>query len=56
MDDVGTKDISIYDAIGNLMHVNINKNPNQIYIDVSTLPKGTYLVKINNNTHKFIRK
>lgn len=56
LDDVSTKDISIHDAIGNLMLVNIDKNPNQISIDVSALSTGTYFVSINNKTHKFIKK
>jgi hypothetical protein len=56
LDDVNTDQISIYDAVGNLMQVDINKNPNQIYIDVSTLSIGTYFVRIDNNTHKFIKK
>ncbi len=56
LDNISTKDISIHNAIGRLVQVNIDKKPHQISIDVSSLPKGTYFVRITNKTHKFVKK
>lgn len=43
----------IYDVVGNIIHVNINSECS--CIDVSTLPQGVYFLKLNNETHKFIK-
>ena len=49
--DVTNVDINIYDLTGKILihtKVDLMIGSNQIPIDVSTLPKGTYLVQFNN--------
>ena len=47
--------VNVYEINGRTCHVNIVRNSNSITIELRTLPKGIYLVKVNNHSFKLIR-
>ena len=47
--------VNVYEINGRTCHVNIVRNSNSITIELKTLPKGIYLVKVNNHSFKLIR-
>ena len=52
--DLANVDVNIYDLSGKVLintQVDLSMGSNQIPMDVSTLPKGTYLVHINNGVN-----
>ena len=47
--------VNVYEINGRTCHVDIVRNSNSITIELKTLPKGIYLVKVNNHSFKLIR-
>ena len=47
--------VNVYEINGRTCYVNIVRNSNSITIELKTLPKGIYLVKVNNHSFKLIR-
>lgn len=47
--------VNIYEINGRTCHVDIVRNSNSITIELKNLPKGIYLVKVNNHSFKLIR-
>ena len=47
--------VNVYEINGRTCHVDIVRNSNCITIELKTLPKGIYLVKVNNHSFKLIR-
>ena len=48
-------DINIYDISGRVCAVNLTKSDNCTKIELSTLNKGVYIIKVNNHSFKIIR-
>ncbi len=53
--DFSEKQISIYSTSGKLVKT-LKTSSNPITIDVSSFATGTYILNINNTTHKFIKE
>ena len=47
--------VNVYEINGRTCHVDIVRNSNSITIELKTLPKGIYFVKVNNHSFKLIR-
>lgn len=52
---VGDADIKVYDISGRVCDVNSTKSDNCAKIELSTLHKGVYIIKVNNHSFKIIR-
>ena len=51
----GKKEIKIFDISGRTVFID-NSTDTKSEIDVSTFPKGIYLVSVKNNIHKVVKK
>lgn len=51
----GDADINIYDISGRVCAVNSTKSDNCMKIELSTLKKGVYIIKVNNHSFKITR-
>ncbi len=57
---IGEETISIYNTIGQLLHLPVSKSGNRMEADISTLPVGLYLIRYHNGevlqTAKFMKE
>lgn len=51
----GDADINIYDISGRVCAVNSTKSDNCMKIELNTLKKGVYIIKVNNHSFKITR-
>ena len=49
------KDVSVYTTDGRLMSVKIHESGQRTILNISSLPKGVYIVKAKNRTFKMTR-
>ena len=47
--------VNVYEINGRTCHVNITRSNDSVIIELKNLPKGIYLVKVNNHSFKLIR-
>ena len=47
--------VNVYEINGRTCHVNITRSKDSVIVELKNLPKGIYLVKVNNHSFKLIR-
>lgn len=47
--------VNVYEINGRTCHVNITRSNDSVIVELKNLPKGIYLVKVNNHSFKLIR-
>jgi hypothetical protein len=55
-EDLRSSEISIFNTVGNRMNVVVNRNGNEANVDVSNLPSGQYIIRIQNGTEALTKR
>jgi hypothetical protein len=55
-EDLRSSEISIFNTVGNRMNAVVNRNGNEANVDVSNLPSGQYIIRIQNGTEALTKR
>jgi hypothetical protein len=55
-EDLRSSEISIFNTVGNRMNAVVNRNGNEANVDVSNLPSGQYIIRIQNGMEALTKR